>query len=131
MCSGEEPKVILPKDGALSPVPFAEPTWLSEGYYTPYYTEGHRQWQAVVRKFFDENIRAEARDHELNGQRPTQELCELMGKTNFNAARLGPGKHLKGLTILDSVKGEDFDYFHELILTQVRPTFTPSARNRF
>lgn len=108
---GEKPQVLLPKPGALSPVPHGEPGWLSEGFSSPYYTEGHRQWQAVCRKFFDENIRAEAQEHELTGKRPTQELCELMGRTNFNAARLGPGKHLHGLRILDCVDGKDFDYF--------------------
>ena len=32
--------------------------------------------------------------------------------------RLGPGKHLKGLKLLGDVKPEEFDYFHELIITQ-------------
>lgn len=33
--------------------------------------------------------------------------------------RLGPGKHLKGLTLAEgSVKPEEFDYFHELIIQQ-------------
>lgn len=33
----EQPQVIVPQKATLSPVPFAEPTWLSKGYYTPYY----------------------------------------------------------------------------------------------
>ena|ERR1700733_15470122 len=33
--------------------------------------------------------------------------------------RLGPGKHLKGLTLAEGcVKPEEFDYFHELIIQQ-------------
>lgn len=58
--------------------------------------------------------------HELNNKRPTVELIKLMGtdKWHLNAMRLGPGKHLKGLTLPGGVKGEDFDYFHELIITQ-------------
>jgi len=36
---------------------------------------------------------------------------------NFLAMRLGPGKHLKGLTLMDGiVKAEEFDYFHEVLL---------------
>ena len=33
--------------------------------------------------------------------------------------RMGPGKHLKGQTLMGGiVKPEEFDYFHELIITQ-------------
>lgn len=33
--------------------------------------------------------------------------------------RLGPGKHLKGRSLFGgAVKPEEFDYFHELIITQ-------------
>lgn len=32
--------------------------------------------------------------------------------------RLGPGKHLKGLTLMGGiVKAEEFDYFHEVLLS--------------
>lgn len=32
--------------------------------------------------------------------------------------RMGPGKHLHGRKLFADIKGEEFDYFHELILTQ-------------
>lgn len=33
--------------------------------------------------------------------------------------RLGPGKHLKGRTLMGGlVAPEEFDYFHEMIITQ-------------
>ena len=33
---------------------------------------------------------------------------------NIHAMRLGPGKHLKGLSLMGGlVKPEEFDYFHE------------------
>jgi hypothetical protein len=42
-----------------------------------------------------------------------------MAKVNLHAMRMGPGKHLKGLELMGGiVKPEEFDYFHELILTQ-------------
>jgi hypothetical protein len=63
--------------GELSKVPYAEPTWLADGYYSPYYTEvtrllhfslaplnaflkNHRNFQKAVRKFFDEVIFSDA-----------------------------------------------------------------------
>ena len=40
-------------------------------------------------------------------------------ENNFNRMRLGPGKHLHGQTLMGGVvKGEEFDYFHELVLNQ-------------
>lgn len=37
----------------------------------------------------------------------------------MHAMRLGPGKHLKGLKLADGcVTPEEFDYFHELIISQ-------------
>jgi hypothetical protein len=33
--------------------------------------------------------------------------------------RLGPGKHMHGVNLMDgAVKGEEFDYFHDMITTQ-------------
>lgn len=32
--------------------------------------------------------------------------------------RMGPGKHLHGLILPGGLKGEDFDYFHELVVVQ-------------
>jgi len=36
---GEEPEITGLTPGALSKVPYAEPTWLAEGYYSPYFKE--------------------------------------------------------------------------------------------
>ncbi|KAH9814192.1 acyl-CoA dehydrogenase/oxidase [Melampsora americana] len=115
---GEQPKYMLQKDGELSLVPHSEPGWLSKGYSSPYYNEGHRKFQKAMRLFFDQHVTPQAREHELTGKKITQELVDLMGTTHVNAMRLGPGKHLHGLTLPSGLKGEDYDYFHELILTQ-------------
>ena len=41
--------------------------------------------------------------------------------------RLGPGKHLKGLTLMGGlVKPEEFDYFHEARCVKAFP-FVPST----
>ena len=36
---GKKPTIHSRIDGELSKVPYAEPTWLSEGYYSPYFTD--------------------------------------------------------------------------------------------
>jgi hypothetical protein len=60
--------------GELSEVPYAEPTWLTKGYYSPYYNEAsfldgsvqcrpdkfqwqsHKRFQKFMRKFTDEIV---------------------------------------------------------------------------
>ncbi|KAG6331765.1 hypothetical protein ID866_7326 [Astraeus odoratus] len=108
--------------GELSTVPYAEPTWLSSGYYSPYYSENHRVFQKAVRRFVDEVIYPDAQimeAREEDGKRPSQPVFDKMADMNLHAMRLGPGKHLKGRVLMGGiVKPEEFDYFHELIITQ-------------
>ncbi|KAI7937667.1 hypothetical protein MJO28_015214 [Puccinia striiformis f. sp. tritici] len=116
--AGEKCAVILPKDGELSLVPHGEPAWLTKGYTSPYYTDHHRDFQKAIRLIVDTHVTPEAREHEQTGKHPTQELVDLMAKEHLNAMRIGPGYHLHGLTLPAGLKGEDFDYFHELIIVQ-------------
>jgi alkylation response protein AidB-like acyl-CoA dehydrogenase/predicted heme/steroid binding protein len=105
--------------GQLSDVPYAEPTWLSTGYYSPYFKDSHRALQQAMRVLVDEVILPDARAREDDGKRPTQSVFDKMGELELHAMRLGPGKHLKGRTLMGGiVKPEEFDYFHELVITQ-------------
>lgn len=47
---GQKPRIILPTKGTLSPVPYAEPTWLSEGYKSPYYKVSARTTRVFGRR---------------------------------------------------------------------------------
>ncbi|KAF9468138.1 peroxisomal acyl-CoA-dehydrogenase [Collybia nuda] len=105
--------------GELSKVPYAEPTWLSDGYFSPYYTENHRRFQKAIRAFIDEVVTPDALAREEDGKPPSQSVIDAMAKVNIHAMRMGPGKHLKGLELMNGiVRPEEFDYFHELIITQ-------------
>lgn len=105
--------------GEISRVPYAEPTWLTPGYHSPYYTENHRKFQKAIREFFETYVWPDAQAREADGKRPSQDVIDKMAQLNINAMRLGPGKHLKGRTLINGlVKPEEFDYFHELIITQ-------------
>lgn len=114
----ETPEVITPQPGALSQVPYAEPTFLKSEFSSPYYKESHRRLQYEMRRFVDENIKEEALLFEESGQRPSDEMFKKMGDVGLLAMRLGPGKHLLGMKLFADVKPEEFDYFHELIITQ-------------
>jgi alkylation response protein AidB-like acyl-CoA dehydrogenase/predicted heme/steroid binding protein len=114
---GEKEVIKPPAPGELSTVPYAEPSWLAEGYYSPYYTQNHRKFQTAARKFFMEVVHPEAVKCEENGKRISQEVLDKLSEINFLAMRLGPGKHLQGRSLMrGTVKPEEFDYFHELII---------------
>ncbi|KAI1087361.1 acyl-CoA dehydrogenase NM domain-like protein [Rostrohypoxylon terebratum] len=116
---GEKPQVVTPKPGDLSLVPYAEPLWLSPVYKSPYYNESHRRLQKAMRVFTDTYVTPEAQQRELDGKKISQELVDRMSAVGLLHMRLGPGKHLHGVNLLDgAVKGEEFDYFHDLIMSQ-------------
>ncbi|KAF5327846.1 hypothetical protein D9619_004961 [Psilocybe cf. subviscida] len=116
---GEKPQIHGRIAGELSKVPYSEPTWLAHGYHSPYYTDRHRVFQKAVRKFFDEVVYYDAIDREADGKRPSQSVIDKMAEIEMHAMRLGPGKHLQGRVLMNGlVTPEEFDYFHELIITQ-------------
>ncbi|KAF8318498.1 acyl-CoA dehydrogenase NM domain-like protein [Clavulina sp. PMI_390] len=116
---GQKELIPAPKSGSLSQMPYGEPSWLAKGYHSPYFTENHRKFQTWVRKFVDENLMEDATAREEDGKRPDISTVEAQAKYGLLAMRLGPGKHLKGMTLAEGlVKPEEFDYFHELIITQ-------------
>ncbi|KAJ7650358.1 acyl-CoA dehydrogenase [Roridomyces roridus] len=117
--AGEEPQIVPRAIGALSTVPYAEPTWLTPGYHSPYFSDGHRRFQAAFRKLFEEEIYPDAALREDDGKRPSQAVFDAMARTNVLAMRLGPGPHLKGRELMGGiVTPEEFDYFHEMIMAQ-------------
>jgi prepilin-type processing-associated H-X9-DG protein len=87
---GQEEVIKPPVPGELSKVPYAEPTWLVEGYHSPYYTDNHRQFQKATRKFFVEVVYPHANRCEENGKRIPQELVDKMRYV----ARGKPGSQL-------------------------------------
>ncbi|KAI0134521.1 acyl-CoA dehydrogenase [Xylariales sp. AK1849] len=116
---GEKPSVITMEPGDLSPVPYAEPLWLSPVFKSPYYNESHHRLRKAMRIFQDKYITPEAQLREADGKYISQELVDRMSKAGILHMRLGPGKHLQGVELLDgAIKGEEFDYFHDLIMAQ-------------
>jgi alkylation response protein AidB-like acyl-CoA dehydrogenase len=115
---GEKPEVIVQGPGDLSPVPYAEPLWLRPEFRNPYYNDSHRALQKKAREFVDKYITPEAHEKEADGTYISQELIDRMAKEEFIGMRLGPGKHLHGKNLFGIMKGEDFDYFHDLIICQ-------------
>lgn len=115
---GEKSEVITMKPGDLSSVPYAEPLWLRPQFKSPYFNDSHRALQREIRKFIDEHVTPEAQEKEKSGEYISQELIDKMASNDMLAMRLGPGKQLHGKNLMGVVKGEDFDYLHDLIQAQ-------------
>ncbi|VUC34675.1 unnamed protein product [Clonostachys rosea] len=115
----EKPQVINPQPGDLCPVPYSEPLWLTKPFRTPYYKDSHRRLQKAVREFNDRHLTPEAHECERTGDFISQGMIEHMSRLGILHMRLGPGKHLHGVELMGgAVKGEEFDYFHDLIVSQ-------------
>jgi alkylation response protein AidB-like acyl-CoA dehydrogenase len=116
---GEKPEVIEQHAGDLSVVPYGEPMWLTTQFKSPYYNDSHRRLQKALRKFVDEEMYPEAQEKEKSGEYISQELIDKMAKAGILHMKIGPGKHLHGVEILGgAIKGEEFDYLHDLIVSQ-------------
>ena len=76
--AGQTEQIKAPVPGELSQVPYAEPTWLSKGYYSPYYTEKHRKFQKECRKFFETVVAPEAAKADESGKRISQEVVDKL-----------------------------------------------------
>jgi hypothetical protein len=75
---GEEENIKAPTPGQPSKVPYAEPTWLSKGYYSPYYKDNHRQFQKAIREFFETVVAPEAAKAEESGKKISQDVVDRM-----------------------------------------------------
>jgi alkylation response protein AidB-like acyl-CoA dehydrogenase len=115
---GEKPEVIEPQAGDLSPVPYAEPLWLRPQFKSPYFKPSHHALREKVRQFVDKYVTPEAQEKERDGSYISQDLIDKMAEQDMLAMRLGPGKHLHGKNLLGVVKGEEFDYLHDLVQAQ-------------
>lgn len=117
---GEAPQVIAMKPGELSQVPYAEPLWLAAPFRSPYYGKSHHRLQRAMRDFVDRHLYPEAQECEATGRYISQDMIDQMSKLGILHMRMGPGKHLHGVELMGGgiVDGKDFDYFHDLIVSQ-------------
>jgi len=75
---GEEEMIHPPAPGQFSRVPYAEPTWLSNGYFSPYYIETHRKLQKAAREFFETVVAPEAVVADESGKKISQGVVDKM-----------------------------------------------------
>lgn len=79
---GQEEKVKALASGEVSKVPYAEPSWLADGFHSPYYNENHRAFQDAVRAFVTDVIYPEMLLCEENGKRIGQAVVDKMASVS-------------------------------------------------
>jgi hypothetical protein len=98
---GEKSKVIEQNPGDLSVIPYGEPTWLTPQFKSPYYKESHRRLQKAMRIFTDKELYPIAQECEKTGKHIPQELIDSMSQKGILHMRIGPGKHLHGVDLMN------------------------------
>src|ERR1700761_409403 len=73
----------------------------SPQFKSPYYKESHRRLQKAMRIFTDEELYPVAQECEKTGKHIPQELIDSMSKKGILHMRIGPGKHLHGVNIMN------------------------------
>lgn len=76
--AGEKPQVITPTPGDLSPVPYAEPLWLTPDFQSPYYKESHRRLRREMRKWVETVLMPDAYEKEVSGERISDAILQDM-----------------------------------------------------
>jgi hypothetical protein len=76
---GKEPQIKPLAADANSQVPYAEPSWLTPGFSSPYYNESHQRFQRVMRKLVNEVVLPDSIRCEENGKRISQEVVDKLG----------------------------------------------------
>lgn len=86
---------------------------LTHVFFYYFNSESHFKFRLAVRKICD-SLAVEAREFEDAGTKPSDEFMRKMGENHLLAMNIGPSQALHGLTLPSGLKGEDFDYFHEV-----------------
>lgn len=76
VAKGYKELIKPPVLGTISQVPYAEPNWLATGYYSAYFTDKHRRFQAWLRKIVEEHLIPDAHLHEEDGKYPSPHTVE-------------------------------------------------------
>lgn len=98
---GQKEKIFPRAPGAIHTVPYSEPSWLTPGFKSPYFKESHHRFLKEVRKFMDEVVIPDSEVRDPVGKIPDAKVFEKCAAHNIPAMRLGPGPHLKGLTLMN------------------------------
>ncbi|KAK7757422.1 hypothetical protein SLS62_000435 [Diatrype stigma] len=99
-------------------VPFADPSWY-QSYHSPYFNETHAALRAEVRAWVESEIEPYVTEWDEKKEVPREIFLEA-GRRGYLAGLLGvkyPVEYVKAGNTVKSVPPEQWDLFHELIVT--------------
>ena len=97
-------------------VPYADPSWY-QTYHSPYFNQSHADLRAEVREWVESDIIPNVNEWEAANMVP-ETIYKAMGQRGYLAGLMGvhyPVHYTKN--IVKSVKPEQWDLFHEMLLT--------------
>ncbi|MCJ1466863.1 hypothetical protein MMC07_005484 [Pseudocyphellaria aurata] len=111
----EEHAEVLDAYGAL--IPYSDPSWY-QSYHSPYFRETHAALRKEVREWVDSEIEPYVTEWD-EAKRVPETIYKQMGERGYLAGLMGLHKYPTHLTQqrVKSVKPEQWDLFHELLVT--------------
>ncbi|EMR67809.1 putative acyl- dehydrogenase protein [Eutypa lata UCREL1] len=104
-------------------VPFADPSWYQSQptlqYHSPYFNESHAALRAEVRAWVESEVEPYVTEWDEKKEVPREIFLEA-GRRGYLAGLLGvkyPVEYLKNNNAVKSVAPEQWDLFHEMIIT--------------
>lgn len=97
-------------------IPYGDPAWY-QGYRSPYYSDSHRRLRAEVREWVETEIMPNCAEWDEAKAMP-EKIYQQMGDRGYLAGAMGvhfPTEYTDKR--VKSVAPEEWDHFHELILT--------------
>ncbi|KAK5745347.1 hypothetical protein LTR17_001508 [Elasticomyces elasticus] len=99
-------------------VPYADPSWY-QSYHTPYFNQSHADLRAEIREWMEEAVMPYVTEWD-EAKKVPDEIYKAMGERGYLAGLLGIHPYpqeLAGGRRVKSVKPEQWDLFHEMLLT--------------
>lgn len=96
-------------------IPFGDPSWY-QNYHSPYFNESHAALRAEVRQWVENDLEPNVTEWDEAKNVP-EEVYKEMGKRGYLAGLLGMKYPTQYAAAPKSVKPEDWDLFHEMIIT--------------
>lgn len=99
-------------------IPYADPSWY-QSYHTPYFNQSHAALRDEVRQWMEEEVMPNVTEWD-EAKKVPDSIYKAMGERGYLAGLLGihpyPKKLAGGRTV-KSVAPEQWDLFHEMLLT--------------
>jgi len=99
-------------------IPYGDPSWYQH-WHSPYYNQSHIKWRAFVRKWVEKEITPFVKEWDESKYMPIHAILKKAAQAGLLGAFVGAPwpTELAGKHIAAGLTPEEFDHFHEFILS--------------